>query len=314
MALLNIKENFRRIYSKHSRFIKPGIKFAFVLISLLVMNHFIGFNDVVSNPVVLILFAALCAVLSTGVSVVIYTVIILMNMYNISPEITLVIFLTFVLMYFLFFRFSAEDGFVMLAMPILFFIKMPFIMPLIVGVALEPAAIIAMAFGTITFYMLQYGGDEAVLVANGMGESGIEKISSFISKLFLNKEMLVMIVAFAVAALVVYEVRRLSIDNAHTIAIIAGGTIEAIVMLGCVYIMEIEGTFKLWMIVTFTVVSIILTLIIKVFIISVDYSGTEYAQFEDDDYYYYVKAVPKIKVTKQDVKVKRINVKRQDKV
>ena len=63
-----------------------------------------------------------------------------------------------------------------------------------------------------------------------------------------------------------------------------------------------------------TVVSIILTLIIKVFIISVDYSGTEYAQFEDDDYYYYVKAVPKIKVTKQDVKVKRINVKRQDKV
>ena len=91
MALLNIKENFRRIYSEHSRFIKPGIKFAFVLISLLVMNHFIGFNDVVSNPVVLILFAALCAVLSTGVSVVIYTVIILMNMYNISPEITLVI-------------------------------------------------------------------------------------------------------------------------------------------------------------------------------------------------------------------------------
>ena len=104
-----------------------------------------------------------------------------------------------------------------------------------------------------------------------------------------------MIVAFAVAALVVYEVRRLSIDNAHTIAIIAGGTIEAIVMLVCVYIMEIEGTFKLWMIVTFTVVSIILTLIIKVFIISVDYSGTEYAQFEDDDYYYYVKAIPKMR-------------------
>lgn len=45
-------------------------------------------------------------------------------------------------------------------------------------------------------------------------------------------------------------------------------------------------------------------------ILAVDYSGTEYIQFEDDDYYYYVKAIPKIKVTASDVQVKRINVKK----
>ena len=44
--------------------------------------------------------------------------------------------------------------------------------------------------------------------------------------------------------------------------------------------------------------------------LAVDYSATEYTQFEDDDYYYYVKAIPKIKVTATDVKVKHINVKR----
>ena len=42
-------------------------------------------------------------------------------------------------------------------------------------------------------------------------------------------------------------------------------------------------------------------------IFSVDYTRTEYTQFEDDDYYYYVKAVPKMNIAAPDVKVQKIN-------
>ena len=38
-----------------------------------------------------------------------------------------------------------------------------------------------------------------------------------------------------------------------------------------------------------------------------DYSRTEKVQFEDDDYYYYVKAVPKMTVAAQTKTVKKIN-------
>ena len=47
--------------------------------------------------------------------------------------------------------------------------------------------------------------------------------------------------------------------------------------------------------------------VLQFMILAVDFTRTEYVQFEDDDYYYYVKAVPKVKVTTQNVKVKRIN-------
>lgn len=40
---------------------------------------------------------------------------------------------------------------------------------------------------------------------------------------------------------------------------------------------------------------------------AVDYSRKEYIQFEDDDYYYYVKAVPKMNIAAPDVKVQKIN-------
>ena len=42
---------------------------------------------------------------------------------------------------------------------------------------------------------------------------------------------------------------------------------------------------------------------------TLDYAQKEYLQFEDDDYYYYVKAVPKIHVTKEERKVKRFGQK-----
>ena len=40
-----------------------------------------------------------------------------------------------------------------------------------------------------------------------------------------------------------------------------------------------------------------------------DYKHTENVQFEDDDYYYYVKAIPKRKVAAPDRKVKNITEK-----
>ena len=43
---------------------------------------------------------------------------------------------------------------------------------------------------------------------------------------------------------------------------------------------------------------------------SLDYSRVEHVQFEDDEYYYYVKAVPKASVPVEDKQVKQINAKR----
>ena len=46
---------------------------------------------------------------------------------------------------------------------------------------------------------------------------------------------------------------------------------------------------------------------------AVDFRRTEYVQYEDDEYYYYVKAVPKINVAGEDVRVKQINARKTKK-
>ena len=44
-----------------------------------------------------------------------------------------------------------------------------------------------------------------------------------------------------------------------------------------------------------------------------DFKRTEFVQYEDDEYYYYVKAVPKITIANTDVKVKQINARKTKK-
>ena len=50
-----------------------------------------------------------------------------------------------------------------------------------------------------------------------------------------------------------------------------------------------------------------LALLLQLAVFSLDYSRTEYVQFEDDEYYYYVKAVPKITIAVPEKTVKKIN-------
>ena len=56
-----------------------------------------------------------------------------------------------------------------------------------------------------------------------------------------------------------------------------------------------------------TIISLLLTAVLQFFVFNVDYSRTEKVQFEDDEYYYYVKAVPKVTVAKAEKKVKQIS-------
>ena len=103
----------------------------------------------------------------------------------------------------------------------------------------------------------------------------------------------------------VYFIRLLSIDYAWIIAIVFGSITQmAVVFLGD-YLLDVQLSPSEMII--GTLVSLVVAGIYHFFVFAVDYSRTEYTQFEDDDFVYYVKAVPKIVVSRPDVRVQRIN-------
>lgn len=57
----------------------------------------------------------------------------------------------------------------------------------------------------------------------------------------------------------------------------------------------------------FTVVAILIGLLLELFVFGGDYTRTERLEYEDDEYYYYVKAVPKATVATSERNIKKIN-------
>lgn len=131
------------------------------------------------------------------------------------------------------------------------------------------------------------------------------KIRLVIDGLMGNKAMLVMITAFVITVIVVYFIRRMSVDHSWTIAMIAGVMVNLVIML--VGDLLYDTNVSVFGAIIGAVITIAAAKLIEFFRFCVDYSRTEKVQFEDDEYYYYVKAVPKMTVSTATKTVKRIN-------
>ena len=128
------------------------------------------------------------------------------------------------------------------------------------------------------------------------------------AELLTDREMYLYLAAFVVAAIVVYCVRKLSVDHAHTIAVVVG----IVIQLGIICAGEIAfgNVRSIWKVIVGCIISLLIVLAVNFMTHSLDYSRVEHVQFEDDEYYYYVKAVPKAFVPVEDKQVKQINAKR----
>lgn len=120
--------------------------------------------------------------------------------------------------------------------------------------------------------------------------------------LIKNQVMMMNIIAFAAVLLIVNVIRSLHVDYAWHIAIIIGGMSYVIIMAAGGLFLDVPNP----MVPLFigTIGSVMLGEMLHFFLFNVDYSRTEMLQFEDDEYVYFVKAVPKVCIAEKDVTVK----------
>ena len=304
--LLVFREQLKKFYSKYELYITPLCKFLLALVSLLVINSRIGYMSTLKNAAVVLILALLCSFLPINLTIVIAAAVTLAHLYAFSVECAIVALAVFLLLFILYFRFSPKDTLAVLLTPICFVLKIPYVMPIAVGLIGTPASSVAVASGVIVYYMLA-GMNESASVLNTFDADGmVDKFRYCIDTLMGNRAMMVAIVAFAATVLVVWFIRRLSIDHAWTIDMITGALLNILILLfgDLMYSTDIS----IIGLILGSIVSVLLVKVLQFFVFNVDYSRTEMVQFEDDEYYYYVKAVPKNTVATPEKRVKTIRV------
>ncbi|MBO6196408.1 MAG: hypothetical protein J6O03_02860 [Butyrivibrio sp.] len=304
-SLLELKQYIKRFYIKYETYITYVWKFLLALVSILVINSKLGYMDALTNIAIVMMASLLCAILPANFIVFISAAFILGHLYSLAMECALIALVIFILMFLLYFRFSPKDTLAVLLTPIFFFMHIPYVMPLAMGLLGTPASVVSVSFGLVISYMISYfssnatsfGSDGVVEAANGF--------STIINGIIGNKEMMVMIIVFAIVLVLVYIIRRSSIDYCWKIAI-AAGSIGLMIFTLIGDIMS-DTQISIAGVILGTIISALLMLVVEFFAFNMDYSRTEKVQFEDDEYYYYVKAVPKVTVATPERKVKKIN-------
>ena len=308
-ALLELRENLKKIYSRNEAFILPVIKFLLSFIVLSIINGKMGYMTKIDNMAIVLIVSLLCSFLPTGFMVVFAMLFTLLHMYALSIETAAVGLVIFLLLYLLFLRFTAKEALVVVLTPVLCMLKLPYVMPVAMGLIGTPASCVSVGCGVVVYYLIQTVISNAPTI-NSMGaEEATAKLRLLIDGMLGNKAMLVMIVAFTVTVIVVYLIRRMSVDHSWTIAMAAGIIIEVLILL--VGDLMYDTNLSILSALLGAIVTVIVCKGIEFFRFCLDYSRTEKVQFEDDEYYYYVKAVPKMTVSAPTNTVKKINTQRR---
>ena len=272
IGLLVFKEKLKQFYGKYNIYIVPVVKFLVGFLTFWLINANVGF--------------------------------ILIHVAQVSLEIALVIFVFVLAVTVLYYGFRPGDGYLLLLTPLLFFLRIPYVVPLVVGLSGSLVSIVPVCSGVCIYYILMYLKQNAgTLTGSSMAEMA-DRFIQIVKNVFGNELMWVMVAAFAAAILVVFILKNLSVDYSWSIAIVAG----VITQLAVIFIGDFNFNLPVsaGSMIFGIVASVVIALIYQFFVFAVDYTRTEYLQYEDDDYYYYVKAVPKLTVSAPDVKVQRI--------
>ena len=309
--LLELREKMKKIYASYNVYIRPAVKFVLALLSFIVLNASIGYMSKLNNPFLSILLSVLCAFLPGQLMILVLSLFMMAHLYAISAELAVIALCVLVVMYLLYLRFAPKMGYVIIITLMMCGLKLYAAVPVIIGIGLGAASIVPVSFGMLIYVIVKTASEYEAALTNSSVTDTVQHIS-YLAESFVNdRAFVVMVLAAVVTIIVIVCIKKMTIDNAWTYALIAGAVVEFLIYI--VGILALHAKFGIVSLILGLIIGIVGGYVCKVLLFSVDYKRTEYVQFEDDEYYYYVKAVPKVTVVNEDVRVKQINGKKTKK-
>lgn len=305
MSLLVLRARLRSIYQKYELYIEPIVKFLMAFIVFQLINSSLGYDNRLKKLPVVLALSFLSAFTPSTVLVLLAGLVSIAHIYLESKVLSIIVIMILLIMYCLFLRFTPKLGYVVVALPVLFIFKIPYLVPILLGIFATPISIIPTACGVIIYYLFKVIKEATVITEGVSIEDTLQLYTYVIDSIMKNKQMFLTILVFSFIILITYFVKRMKFDYAHEVSVAAGALTCILGFLICDLRLDILE--QIGIMIIGTLVSALIALIAQFFRLALDYTGVEEVQFEDDDYYYYVKAVPKINVTTPQINVKRIN-------
>ncbi len=296
--LFVVREYINYILQEYEKWFLIIAKFIGMMFVFTYINGSLGYFGALDNTMVNVLLSLICSIISGGLTVFIVGAVIVAHMLKLSVVLTGLVLVVMAIAYLMFLKFAPNQSVVLLAVPVLMQYNMHYLVPILAGMFFTPYAVVPAVIGMIMVKFIGYSCEAVVYTGTGMSIDfdGIqEALESIISHMAAEKEIYFFAAVVAATLVVMFVIGLCSFDYAWYVAIGAGAVVEVCVaMIGS---MKIKTGTNLVQILGAVLISGVIAVIIQFMKCTVDYASKESVQFEDEKYYYYVKAIPKIVMT-----------------
>ena len=288
------RELIQKIYGKNDYWIVPIFRSLFSMFLFFSLNRYLGMTGKPANPLVILILALLSFFLPFSFVPCLAGLFLLYYFYTKSLLLLGIGLLFFILIFIIQSSIRGKYAVLIAVMPLCYFMGIPYFLPLLVGLSMGLSAVLSLSLGILVYYFLQFIREyKEQLILSGDLLEQFDGLSKKMTPLLQNKEMIVMLMLFTLAALSIYVIRNFSFNYSWIIALITGICVEGLVFF---VLPSLSVKMNIGLSLLSYLFSILFSFVALFLLRDADYRGTEFVQFEDDAYYYYVKAIPKNKV------------------
>lgn len=303
-ALLELKQKIKNIYGQYEIYILPVFRFILAFIYLQWINTNMGYMPQLNSIYLVLIISLICCILPSNVLVFAGFAFIVGHCYALGIEVAGFMLVLIIFMMILFLRFSAGTNLVLVFTPLSFGVGAPVLLPIGSGLLSSALAALPAGCGVIIYYFIRFLRIQRQILENP-DTVLMDKLKLLTDGIVQNWGMWINVVAFIAVILLVNLIRTRSFDYAWRIAIVVGGAAYILVVLAGGFCFDV--TIRMMPLIIYTVISVVICLVLEFFVFGGDYTRTERLEYEDDEYYYYVKAVPKASVATSERSIKKIN-------
>ena len=287
--LLIYRERLLKFIAARGRYIQSGIRFLSGFILFYAMGRLFGYTDFFASPFFLVMMGIINVFIPTSALSLIFYVVIFLQLAHVSLEVAL-FFVLAVLLYFLVYqRVFPETRIYLMMAPVFFYFQLP-------------AGIPAILMGTFIYYLATMVSQAVTQLQTGAAHGKIYSLVA--ARAIDNKELLLYFGIFCLIVVLITAIRRKGAARSWEVSILVGGAAYVILLFAGGYFANSEVSILAQ--IGMVVVSIVIAIIIQFLYNVIDYTREETFEFEDEEYYYYVRAVPKVSVEEEEFNVTQI--------
>lgn len=302
---LELKEKLKEFYAGYGNYILPAAKFLLALAVFLSINHTLDAVPVLGNIFVVLILSLICAILPLNGMVFLAVAAILVQcsgVHLIAAGFGAVLFLA---LWILYFRFASGEALALILTPLAFALHIPAAVPIAFGLAGGPVSALSVACGLVGYYFMRTVRDRIAVLAAADEVQMKDLVIALAEGVFQNEALLVAIICCTVVLLVVYLIRCLEVDYAWQVSVIAGAIAYIIIQSAGALFLEVAVSVPA--LIVGTLGACVICFVLEMFLFGGDYSRSKRFRFQDDEYYYYVKAIPKMAVSNPERTIRTIS-------